>query len=387
MLTLQEKTVAALVSGMFPDSAAFDFRAPLRYSSDNHLHIVVVGTGRWAEAWVKMAILVCHYPNYERRRDLRTRITWAGVERPEVEEFVYEHRELFDNCRWRTVDLRDKDIDIDMHRPMYEGRRKDFVDVEVEFVLGRFTHPALQQKLAKWESDPERQLTLVFCGDDRERNMRYASHALARHPVGAPPVQFFALGDKCDEVCPGIRVFDVPVDIDARFERMMDMAKYLNYFYNASYELKHVPTELPREDVEKAWECVMSPQMRLSNLFNILTIATKMRTLGHSRDDWQTFYALTASEIEEMTPTEHNRWSVERLLQGSRPCTDSERLEIEKDISLKKKYKKERNAHYDLVAFDELGEDETGRNVARYDSDLIAAIPLIVKSFTDENDE
>ncbi len=80
------------------------------------------------------------------------------------------------------------------------------------------------------------------------------------------------------------------------------------------------------------------------------------------------------------------------------PCTYQQRKEIEKDllyrlsdpkhadknpVSLKKRYKNERNAHYDLCAFSELGVDETGLPVTRYDRDLTAAIPLIVKSFND----
>lgn len=89
---------------------------------------------------------------------------------------------------------------------------------------------------------------------------------------------------------------------------------------------------------------------------------------------------------------------MERLIQGMRPCTDDERIEVKEDIirrlndpiyrkknpiSLKKRYKIERNAHYDLCAFSELDIDESGKHVSRYDRDLTAAIPLIVKTFND----
>ncbi len=82
------------------------------------------------------------------------------------------------------------------------------------------------------------------------------------------------------------------------------------------------------------------------------------------------------------------------------PCTDQERTEIEEDlrkrhydkeyaktnpVSLKKRYKNERNAHYDLCAFSELGVDETGLPVTRYDRDLTAVIPLIVKTYNDRH--
>jgi len=93
---------------------------------------------------------------------------------------------------------------------------------------------------------------------------------------------------------------------------------------------------------------------------------------------------------------EHNRWSVERLILGFRPPTDTEREEIRENIEafiiakktdkekpeqdLKNVYKKKKN-HYDLCSYRELREDKTGQNVRLYDYDLTACIPLIAQSF------
>jgi len=115
-----------------------------------------------------------------------------------------------------------------------------------------------------------------------------------------------------------------------------------------------------------------------------LTTSTKMHTLGHDSSDADTYYALTEDEIQSLAVTEHNRWSVERLITGSRPCTDGEREEIRKDRKLKPVYKK-KNIHYDLCAFDELGIDDKGRNAQDYDHNLIVCIPLMVKTFYEEN--
>ena len=67
-----------------------------------------------------------------------------------------------------------------------------------------------------------------------------------------------------------------------------------------------------------------------------------------------------------------------------RRLTDSAYREAH-PVSLKKKYKLERGAHFDLCSFDELGVDDSGLPVTRYDRDIIAAIPLIVKTFNDRN--
>ena len=127
-----------------------------------------------------------------------------------------------------------------------------------------------------------------------------------------------------------------------------------------------------------------------------MTIPTKMRSLGHEEKDWDKFFALTQEEVETLSAVEHNRWSVERLIGGFRPPTNTERDEIRKNIEtfitaketgkempekdLKNIYKK-RKIHYDLCSYRELREDKTGQNVRLYDYDLIACIPLIAQSF------
>ena len=82
-----------------------------------------------------------------------------------------------------------------------------------------------------------------------------------------------------------------------------------------------------------------------------------------------------------MAETEHNRWSVERLLLGNRPCTDDELRIIREDVKARKKEYKKRNIHFDLRAYQELEEDGTGKNAKVYDYDLTACIPLMVKTF------
>lgn len=351
---------------------------------NNLPRILLVGN---PDSWQKTAIeyaLTYHFPEYETDSRKRTRISVVVESVSEVHDFVFEYQELFDNSYWRVVDLTDGKPRIERHCPQYEGLRKDFVDVEWEFIIGRLSNPILQEKLRRWAANPTKQLIIAFCYSDPEKNERYAEKLRRRL---SPNVRF------------EIHNQDAETE-NKRHSELMEMAKYLNYFYKASYELKHVPTELPEEEVDKAWDEIKDEKLRMSNIYNVMSIPMKMGILGHDRNDWDTFYALTADEIDKLTAVEHNRWCVERLIQGSRPCTDTERKEIEEDmrcrladaeyatanpVSLKKKYKNERKAHYDLCAFSELGVDETGLPVTRYDRDLTAGIPLIVKTFNDRH--
>lgn len=347
-------------------------------------HIVLFGSLDFYRSEAITKAMLLHYPEYERDCRLRTRISIVMDNLKAIHDFVFEFQELMDNSYWRIVDLTKGKPTVELHRPQYEGMRKDFIDVEWEFILGHPSHTSLQAKLRRWANDPRQQLTIAIGYDDATKSRSIADRLRRRLPATVK-----------------IEVKDADPQEDARQKaELMEMAKYLHYFYQASYELRHVPTELPEDEVDKAWDAIEDERLKMSNVYNVMTIPIKMEILGHDRNDWDTFYALTAEEIEQLTAVEHNRWCVERLIQGMRPCTDPERREIEEDlrrrlsdeeyakanpVSLKKKYKTERNAHYDLCAYAELGVDETGLPVTRYDRDLTAAIPLIVKTFNDRH--
>lgn len=353
----------------------------MKSGSKTH-HILIVGD---FDSWQKHAMdyaLTYHFPSYEINPDYRTRISVLVENIEEIHDFVFEYQELMDNSYWRIVDLSQGNPKLTLHRSQYEGTRKDFVDVEWEFIIGRLSNPILQEKVRRWSVDPKQKLIVSLCYSNTEKNAKYAEKLTRRLSEN---VKFDILNKEEESE-------------KKRQEELMEMAKYLNYFYQASYKLQHVPTELPEEEVNKAWDAIKDEKLKRSNILNVMAIPMKMEILGHDRNDWSTFYALTADEIEQLTAVEHNRWTVERLIQGMRPCTGKERKEIDEDlqkrlsdptyakknpVSLKKKYKIERNAHFDICAFSELGLDETGLPVTRYDRDLTAAIPLIVKTFND----
>lgn len=352
-------------------------------NTDTMKHHFVLTGDSW-DATASDTAQICHTPSYIYNVEHRTRISVVEDSLTSIFDFVFEYQELFDNSYWRIVDLTGTKPKVELHRPQYEGRRKDFVDVEWEFIIGHLSHPILQEKFRRWANDPKQQLTIVIGCDDAAKSRSIVEKLKRRLP---------------DRV--KIEVSEKNPETEAkRNAELMGMAKYLHYFYQVSYEMKHVPTELPEEEVDKAWNAIEDEKLKMSNIYNVMSIPVKMEILGHDRSDWDTFYALTAEEIEQLTAVEHNRWCVERLIQGMRPCTDQERQEIEEDlrkrlsdeeyakenpVSLKKKYKNERNAHYDLCAFSELGVDETGLPVTRYDRDLTAAIPLIVKTYNDRH--
>jgi len=115
-----------------------------------------------------------------------------------------------------------------------------------------------------------------------------------------------------------------------------------------------------------------------------MTIPTKMRSIGLQEDDWEKFYDITQQDIELLAQVEHNRWSVEELILGFRPCTDEEQEMIAADVKTQKALFKTRKIHYDLRAYNDLRPDGTGKPIQVYDLCLSACLPLITKAFADE---
>ena len=366
-------------------------RIPVGPDSQQYVHLVIIGFDSFAESLAVKAAQVAHFPNYNGKdpQPLRTRISiiQPGIG-PARDRFIARYRSLFDNSYYRTVDVAGKTSVL--HHPVYEGKREDFVDIEWEFVDGEWTHPVVTEKLTHWAQDPRQQLALVVSGQEDSANTECAM-ALPE-VLSTIPVWVRLHRDNLTPILGqsprfhNLHVFGTDTEgYDIRIP-FMKLAKLLHYFYLCSYGASGTPTSFPKEEVEEAWQQAGALKMRLSNVCSVMTMATKMHSLGHDDKDLKTFYALSAEEVTLLARTEHNRWCVERLLSGTRVCTDEERAAIAQDKSLKKEYKKNRDAHYDLCAYDELGTDEKGIDVRTYDYDLTACIPLMMESFLKEEE-
>ena len=365
-------------------------RLPVGRESRQFVHLVIVGFDSYAQRIALTAALVVHYPNYDGKasRPLRTRISFIAPGIVSAKDpFIARHQTLFDHSYYRTVDVAGRKSHL--HHPVYEGKREDFVDIEWEFVDAEAGNPVVLEKLSLWAKDSLRQMTLVCSGPDDAANIDRAIALPAAVYDGDIPVwvrmhQDMISGTLCQS--PKYRNL-IPFGMDAEGydikAPLLKMARLLHYFYQCSYGGEGVPTVFPQQDVEEAWLLSGPMKMRLSNIYNVMTMAGKMHSLGHNPEDLSTYYALTREEIEVLSRTEHNRWSVERLLSGTRPCTDEERKAIREDIHRKREYKA-RDIHFDLCAYSELGVDETGKDVRTYDYDLTACIPLIVESYLKE---
>lgn len=390
MEDLLAKTVFVKLPNLPSTYPALD-RKPISLVSETTVHLVIFGFSQQAESLALNAALVAHYPNYCRDTKLRTRITI-------IDDNVYDGRDrltqryvhLFENSYYRTLDLYEADPHCITMPPIYKNR-KDFVDVEWEFVNGNARNDAVRQKLTEWSADSRQQLTVAVCHDNFEQNFSEAfGLPQAIYDNKIPVLCYSAETDILDIATKGQvykSIFPFGEDCcDIETMRVLrSLAQRVNYVYKHCFALAPedpitAPSGIDEDVSEEQWHDVGSLSDQYSNIFNAMTLGTKMHSIGHASNDWEEYYALNMDEINILMEVEHNRWSVEKLILGYRPLTKDETESVEKDISQKKVLRNTKKAHYDLRAFDDLRADSTGKNVNVYDWALTQGIPLIIKS-------
>ena len=349
---------------------------PITIHSDKHVHLVIFGVGEVAETVAIQAAHIAHFPNYVRNHSLRTRITMIS-ENAEVlsEGFIKRYQHLFDNSYYRIINPSEEKAVKVFHKPMYDGRREDFVDVEWEFVDAESWNPAVREKLKQWAYDDSRLLTVVMADKDADKNIAMSLFL---------PDELYQRSIPIHKYNPNAVEYDVSMP-------SVQMAKNVNYIYDRCYNdnienwqgrvLSSV--EINPVDRDSLWD-KLSNVKRWSSIYNAMTIPSKMRSIGLTEDDWEKFYDISQQDIEILAQVEHNRWNVEELILGFRPCTDEEQERIAADVETQKDAFKARKIHYDLRAYNDLRPDKTGRSAKVYDLCLSAALPLIAKTFVDE---
>jgi len=387
-------------------------REPITKQSEKTVHLVIFGMSDVAEQVAINAAHVCHFPNYlQKAHTLRTRITLideAAYEKSS--EWLQKYKHLFDNSFYRHVDPKRSPAVTHLSKPMYQDR-EDFVDVEWEFVSASPYDKLVREKIAQWSVSHSQLLTIVFAEERVETGIRHALHLPEAAVSAKIPVYVYMQNDEAfNQIMhsgntPNIIPFGMlnhGYDVNIPLVRM---AKNVNYIYDRCYEENEEDWDghlrfsvaINEEAKERLWTKKFGVK-RMSNIYNAMTIGVKMRSMGFKENEWDRFYDLSQEDIELLAEVEHNRWSVEELILGFRPCNDSELKEIASSIdahnkkrieegydavrnkdTLKDTYKKEKKVHYDLRAYSELCLDGTGRPVQVYDRCLSACIPLIAK--------
>lgn len=358
------------------------------------VHLVLGGMTDVSCAMAMTAAHVCHFPNGVVPGMQRTKITFVqpGIER-DMERFMARKRGLFDLSH---VSLVRKDEERKMVPRADLG---DFLDVEWEFVDGGTSEGWVMELLHGYYKSYRRgetYLTMAFCDPMADRNIAAALylpteyHNIIKREDGRVDwhetvplmvyqpnneelvrcaqrgtqlyANFFPFGSAAESYDPSIR-------------RRIAEGKRVNYLYHHKDDFVAMPGE---EELDRIWR-ELSYSEKMSNIYNANQIGVKQRSMARMEEE-----GVSGEELMDvMSKVEHNRWTMERLLQNYEAIPAERRVRLqglegearEKEMKEMNRLKKEEFKHYCIAPFEQLGEVEK-----EYDCLIVEHLEDIVRS-------
>ena len=375
-------------------------RGGIDADSEKFVHLVIIGMTPMGAMLAVEAAHIAHYPNFI-TKGMKTRITLVDVEaRREMDYMTSCFNRFFDQCDYTYTEIEKAKV---THEEVFKSINKtgSFIDVEFEFIKSNVADDLMRAKLSEWADDKNQILTIAVCFQQSSQNIATALYMpdniyenevmlLVKQNTSGELLNLVrvdpsAADQRINEFVKyrNIRPFGMQNDGYEAEETMEKWAKRLNYLYAYYYDNNKIPTDYPQDEVDMMWDR-LSVSDKWSSMYNILTIPSKLRSIGIDYKDKGSWRALTADELEMLSQVEHNRWNVDRLLSGYRPTNEEETAAVYDDIENKKgkkikRYYKNRGIHYDIRPYDDLRNDDTGLNVRRFDVGVIEGIFDVIR--------
>lgn len=336
------------------------------YESNRHVHLVIVGMTSMGVALAMKAAHIAHYPNFVRDPKLKTRITFIDLNADtEFDMLRGRYSALFEQCDYRVVDTLDDSRS-------YEHKGTGLSDIEFEFVKGAVESRLVQKLLESWTSAENRSLlTIAICFEVPQKSIATALYMpqkvykralsiLVRQNVSCSTIELVRQARQYN----GLRAFgmlDECYDID---DSSLLQAKRVNFIYNKIKPEKKEWVPLDDTQADVLWKS-LTTVYRWSNIYNAHSIPTKLRSFGLEEPE-----NLLADKdlLEKMAQVEHDRWVMERLIQGYRPTTPEENQLIKSGKRNKKEIENSCFAHIYLKPYAQLDEEikDNDRMIMKY---------------------
>ena len=327
------------------------------YQSERNVHLVIVGMTHMGCTMAIEAARLCHYPNFLRDSNNRTRITFIDPQADtQMHTFMNHYRELFSVSPWRYF-AADKDAtdyygkkDCEsipwhtMSEELYDTQLLGhaLVDVEWEFVKGNVDDAAVQAYLRNRCLNEQTVLTVAICWDESHHNIDDALYLPAEVYEHGLQVLVYQSGN--ESVVKMLNDTKSLAKWSERYKKLysfglikegMDLSQYefplaiaANYIYSSMWDedgsLKD--TDYRPNAVEadlgvmlRQWNKDLQngktqASNRWSNICAAQSIWIKLRNIG-----WKEGRELTPEEEELLAMVEHYRWNMEQLIAGFRP--------------------------------------------------------------------
>lgn len=380
---------------------------PLTYTDNDFVHLVIVGMSNMGTALGIEAAHLAHYPNFNRDKRYKTRITFIDKNcLAEKKFFQGRFKELFSLAKWREDKAEGNDNlynssfddknwnNTDLYTPdFYLGN--EFIDIEWEFIQGSIEDYEIHKYLKEASMNERARFTLAICFTQDTNNVAAAlylpdevySNAIQilvyqRH--NSAMINSLSIDNKINHYYKQLKPFGMLEEAydDQTQEKTQIIASILKAEYktiwaqlnkNKTNNTLSTPKINYKREKSKAAE-------RWSNIYHANSIWGKLRSINYG-----TKQEMTKEEIEFLTKTEHNRWVVEQLLMRFRALTKEEQEKVLKGELTKAALKTEKMAHLDICSNEKLADVDDG--VQEYDRGFIQIIPKILKIFTFKTDK
>ena len=328
------------------------------YQSEKNVHLVIVGMTHMGCTMAIEAARLCHYPNFLRDPNNRTRITFIDPQADtQMHTFMNHYRELFSVSPWRyfaaAKDATDYYGEMDcesipwhtMSEELYDTQLlgRSLVDVEWEFVKGGVEDAAVQAYLRTRSLNEQMVLTVAVCWNESHRNLDDALYLPTEVYEHGLQVLVYQSGN--ESVVKMLNDTKIRKNWSTRYKKLysfglvkegMDLSQYefplalaVNYIYssmtwNADGSLNDADTHLDgvKADysvLEREWNKDSQngkprASNRWSNICAAQSIWIKLRNIG-----WKEGRELSPEEEQILAMVEHYRWNMEQLIAGYRP--------------------------------------------------------------------
>lgn len=330
-------------------------------SSEKFVHLVVIGMSRMGMSLVTEAAMHLHFPNSDKKR---TRITMIDLNaRKEMYKFVNLNQNLFNEAYYTYTEYTDTPFGGWPSKFSERNATSAWLDTEFHFVQGNVESNDVRELLGSFAIEKDACLTVAVCLPDARYALSVAlslPHVLYNRPnvsilvqqeVGEGLLNLLGQQGEQNPNYSNVRPFGMineEIGSEAEFEKF---APYVSIVYDSSckgeqtWESLETRLEDPRllRDMYSNWE-VIQPWERISNRYAALAYVYKVRSL---------FSFVTKENKEVFGRMEHNRWCVEKLLNGFRTLTKEE-IDSPEYFEKREDWKKERFAHYGICRWDEV---------------------------------
>lgn len=333
----------------------------IKASSDEFVHMIIVGMSKTGTAMAVETAHVAHFPNYISNPTKRTRITFIDKNaREESEFFIGRFSDLFKLCKWTDVDgvVHNKrfpgDIDsksyIPPKRNEYSYFKQNFLDIEFEFREGGVETKANRDYLRECVKDKNAIVTVSICLPIPQQSLAAALYL--PHDVIEKANDIWVYQPQSSKLLLDITAQDKDVEYwneikykklkpfgmrDGGFDKDL-IDNSLVIYCQKFYEIKGIiEEEIVKKEIE-GWTCDVVSQKYdehqknlslstdketiwsiWSNIYYLNMLNYKLRSIDEER-------AKLATQVENnkemIAKVEHNRWNIEKLLMGYRPLRD-----------------------------------------------------------------